>query len=107
MHIKIKKYAVDSHELFKKYNKNDETAKEVVRVYAKTIAGRIVTIQSILDTEVLHRRRDFHARHLIAEKKDSVHDVYSIKFHEAVSEPAIEKFHFGNASRCVGVLYNS
>ena len=51
MHIKIKKYAVDSHELFKKYNKNDETAKEVVRVYAKTIAGRIVTIQSVLDAK--------------------------------------------------------
>ena len=43
---------------------------------------------------------------LIAEIKDRVHDFYSIKFHEAVSEPAIEKCHFGNASGCVGALYN-
>lgn len=104
---KDKKYAIDSHELFEKYNECDETAKEVVRDYARTIAAGIVTIQSVLDTEKFCIGGGISTQDiLIAEIKDSVHDFYSIKFHEAVSEPAIEKCHFGNASGCVGALYN-
>ena len=102
-----KKYAIDSHELFEKYNEDDETAKEVVRDYAETIAAGIVTIQSVLDAEKFCIGGGISTQDiLIAEIKDRVHDFYSVKFHEAVSEPAIEKSHFGNASGCVGALYN-
>ena len=104
---KDKKCAIDSHELFEKYRESDETAKEVVRDYAETIAAGIVTIQSVLDAEKFCIGGGISAQDiLIAEIKDRVHDFYSVKFHEAVSEPAIEKCHFGNASGCVGALYN-
>ena len=104
---KDKKYAIDSHELFEKYREGDETAKEVVRDYARTIAAGIVTIQSVLDAEKFCIGGGISAQDiLIAEIKDRVHDFYSIKFHEAVNEPTIEKCHFGNASGCVGALYN-
>ena len=92
---------------FEKYREGDETAKEVVKDYAKTIAAGIVTIQSVLNTEKFCIRGGIFTQDiLIAEIKDKVHDFYSIKFHEAVIEPAIEKCHFGNASGCVGALYN-
>ena len=102
-----KKCAIDSHELFKKYRNDDETAKEVIKDYAQTIAAGIVTIQSILDAEKFCIGGGISAQDiLIAEIKESVHDFYSIKSHEAVSEPTIEKCHFENASGCVGALYN-
>ena len=104
---KDKKCAIDSHELFEKYNEGDETAKEVVRDYAETIAAGIVSIQSVLDVEKFCIGGGISTQDiLIAEIKDMVHDFYSVKFHEAVSEPEIEKCHFGNASGCVGALYN-
>ena len=104
---KDKKSAIDSYELFENYRNGDETAKEVIRDYARTIAAGIVTIQSILDVEKFCIGGGISTQNiLIAEIKDSVHNFYSIKFHEAVSEPAIEKCHFGNASGCVGALYN-
>ena len=79
----------------------------MVRDYAETIAAGIVTIQSVLDAEKFCIGGGISTQDiLIAEIKDKVHDFYSIKFHEAVSEPAIEKCHFGNASGCVGALYN-
>ena len=75
--------------------------------YAETIAAGIETIQSVLDAEKFCIGGGISAQDiLIAEKKDSAHDFYSVKFHEAVSEPAIEKYHFENASGCVGGLYN-
>ena len=102
-----KKCAIDSHELFEKYKEGDETAKEVVRDYAKTIAAGIITIQSVLDAEKFCIGGGISTQDiLIAEIKDKVHDFYSVKFHEAVSEPEIEKCHFENASGCVGALYN-
>ena len=104
---KDKKCAIDSHELFEKYKEGDETAKEVVQDYAGTIAAGIVTIQSVLDAEKFCIGGGISTQDiLIAEIKDKVHDFYSIKFHEAVTEPAIEKCHFGNASGCFGALYN-
>ena len=102
-----KKYAINSYELFEKYKSGDETAKEVIWDYARTIAAGIVTIQSILDVEKFCIGGGISAQDiLIAEIKDRVHDFYSVKFHEAVSEPTIEKCHFENASGCVGALYN-
>ena len=104
---KDKKCAIDSYELFENYRNGDKTAKEVIRDYARTIAAGIVTIQSILDVEKFCIGGGISTQDiLIAEIKDSVHDFYSIKFHEAVGEPAIEKCHFGNASGCFGALYN-
>ena len=104
---KDKKCAIDSYELFENYRNSDKTAKEVIRDYARTIAAGIVTIQSILDVEKFCIGGGISTQDiLIDEIKDSVHDFYSIKFHEAVGEPAIEKCHFGNASGCVGALYN-
>nr|WP_296890634.1 ROK family protein [uncultured Methanobrevibacter sp.] len=98
---------MNSHELFEKYRQGDETAKEVIRDYAETIAAGIVTIQSVLDAKKFCIGGGISAQDiLIAEIKDKVYDFYSIKFHEAVSETAIEKCHFGNASGCVGALYN-
>ena len=102
-----KKYAINSYELFEKYKSGDETAKEVVRDYSETIAAGIVTLQSVLDAEKFCIGGGISAQDiLIAEIKESVHNFYSIKSHEAVREPAIEKCHFGNASGCVGALYN-
>ena len=104
---KDKKCAIDSYELFENYRNGDKTAKEVIRDYARTIAAGIVTIQSILDVEKFCIGGGISTQDiLINEIKDSVHDFYSIKFHEAVGEPEIEKCHFGNASGCVGALYN-
>ena len=104
---KDKKCAIDSYELFENYRNGDKTAKEVIQDYARTIAAGIVTIQSILDVEKFCIGGGISTQDiLIAEIKDSLHDFYSIKFHEAVGEPAIEKCHFGNASGCVGALYN-
>ena len=104
---KDKKCAIDSYELFENYRNSDKTAKEVIRDYARTIAAGIVTIQSILDVEKFCIGGGISTQDiLIDEIKDSVHDFYSIKFHEAVAEPAIEKCHFKNASGCVGALYN-
>ena len=104
---KDKKCAIDSYELFENYRNGDKTAKEVIRDYARTIAAGIVTIQSILDVEKFCIGGGISTQDiLIAEIKDRVHDFYSVKFHEAVSEPAIEKCHFENASGCVGALYN-
>ena len=78
-----------------------------MRDYAETIAAGIVSIQSVLDVEKFCIGGGISTQDiLIAEIKDMVHDFYSVKFHEAVSEPEIEKCHFGNASGCVGALYN-
>ena len=75
-----------------------------MRVYTRTIAAGIVTIQSVVDAEKFCIGGGISAQDiLIAEIKDKVHNFYSIKFHESESEPAIEKYHFGNASGCVGV----
>ena len=104
---KDKKCAIDSYELFENYRNGDKTAKEVIRDYARTIAAGIVTIQSILDVEKFCIGGGISTQDiLIDEIKDSVHDFYSVKFHEAVGEPEIEKCYFGNASGCVGALYN-
>ena len=104
---KDKKYAIDSYELFENYRNGDKTAKEVIQDYARTIAAGIVTIQSILDVEKFCIGGGISTQDiLIADIKDSVHDFYSIKFHEAVGEPEIEKCYFKNASGCVGALYN-
>ena len=89
---KDKKFAIDSYEQFEKYMDGDETAKEVIKDYARTIATGIVTIQSVLDTKKFCIGGGISVQDiLIAEIKDKVHDFYSIKFHEAVSELAIEK----------------
>ena len=102
-----KKNTIDSYELFENYKNGDGTAKEVIRDYAETIAAGIVTIQSVLDAEKFCIGGGISAQDiLIAEIKDRVHDFYSIKFHEAVTEPAIEKCYFENASGCIGALYN-
>ena len=104
---KDKKCAIDSHELFEKYNEDDETAKEVVRDYGETIAAGIVTIQSVLDVEKFCIGGGISEQDaLIAEIQNSVHDFFAVKSSEAINEPAIERCRFKNASGCVGAIYN-
>lgn len=98
---------IDSYELFEKYRAGDETAKEVIRNYSRTIAAGIVTIQSVLDVEKFCIGGGISTQDiLIAEIKDSVHDLFSMKSSEAINEPEIERCHFKNASGCVGAVYN-
>ena len=98
---------IDSYELFEKYRKGDETAKEVIRNYSRIIAAGIVTIQSVLDVEKFCIGGGISTQDiLIDEIKNSVHDFFAVKSSEAINEPKIERCHFKNASGCVGALYN-
>ena len=98
---------IDSYELFERYGEGDETAKEVIGEYSRTIAAGIVTIQSVLDVEKICIGGGISEQDvLICEIKDSVHDFFAVKSSEAINEPAIERCHFKNASGCVGALYN-
>ncbi len=97
----------DTYELFERYRQGDETAKEVIGNYSRTIAAGIVSIQSVLDVERFCIGGGISAQDiLIDEIKDSVHDFFSMKSSEAINKPAIERCHFKNASGCVGALYN-
>ena len=96
---------IDSFELFERYRKGDERAREAIRNYSKTIAAGIVTIQAILDVERFGggiSEQDI----LIAEIKKSVNDFFKAKSSEAINEPEIERCRFKNASGCVGAIYN-
>lgn len=98
---------INSYELFERYSEGDETAKEVIRDYSRTIAAGIVTIQSVLDVEKFCIGGGISAQDiLITEIKDSVHDFFKVKSSEAINEPLIERCHFKNASGCVGAIYN-
>ena len=98
---------INSYELFEMYSKGDETAKEVIRNYSRTIAAGIVTIQSVLDVEKFCIGGGISTQNiLINEIKDNVHDFFKVKSSEAINEPAIERCHFKNASGCVGAMYN-
>jgi len=98
---------IDTYELFEKYSEGDETAKEAIGNYSKTIAAGIVTIQSVLDVEKFCIGGGISAQDiLISEIKGSVHEFFRVKSSEAINEPAIERCHFKNASGCVGAMYN-
>ena len=98
---------IDTYELFEKYSEGDETAKEAIRNYSRTIAAGIVTIQSVLDVEKFCIGGGISAQDiLIREIKNSVHEFFRVKSSEAINEPAIERCHFKNASGCVGAMYN-
>ena len=98
---------IDTYELFEKYSEGDETAKEAIRNYSRTIAAGIVTIQSVLDVEKFCIGGGISAQDiLISEIKGSVHEFFSVKSSEAINEPVIERCRFKNASGCVGALYN-
>ena len=102
-----KKGNIDSYELFERYSKGDETAREVIRNYSRTVAAGIVTIQSVLDVEKFCIGGGISAQDiLISEIKDIVHEFFCVKSSEAINEPAIERCRFMNASGCVGALYN-
>ena len=98
---------IDSFELFERYRKGDERAREAIRNYSKTIAAGIVTIQAILDVERFCIGGGISAQDiLIAEIKKSVNDFFKAKSSEAINEPEIERCRFKNASGCVGAIYN-
>ena len=102
-----KKGNIDSYELFERYKKGDETAREAIKNYSRTVAAGIVTIQSVLDVEKFCIGGGISAQDiLITEIKDSVHEFFCVKSSEAINEPAIERCRFMNASGCVGALYN-
>ena len=102
-----KKGDIDSNELFEKYSKGDETAREAIKNYSRTVAAGIVTIHSVLDVEKICIGGGISAQDiLIDEIKDSVHEFFCLKSSEAINEPAIERCRFMNASGCVGALYN-
>ena len=97
----------DTYELFERYRQGDETAKEVIGNYSRTIAAGIVSIQSVLDVERFCIGGGISAQDiLISEIKGIVHDFFSMKSSEAINEPEIEGCYFKNASGCVGAIYN-
>lgn len=66
-----------------------------------------MTIQSVLDAENFCIGGGISAQDILIDNiKENMHDFYSIKSHEAVTEQTIEKYHFENASGYVGALYN-
>ncbi|WP_405306878.1 ROK family protein [Methanobrevibacter sp.] len=98
---------IDSYELFERYRKGDETARELIRNYSRTIAAGIVTIQAVLDVEKFCIGGGISAQDvLIAEIKDSVHEFFEAKSSETINEPEVERCRFKNASGCVGAIYN-
>ena len=98
---------IDSFELFERYRKGDERAREAIRNYSKTIAAGIVTIQAILDVEKFCIGGGISAQDiLIDEIRNSVHEFFKAKSSEAINEPEIERCRFKNASGCVGAIYN-
>ena len=102
-----KKGDIDSYELFERYSKGDETAREAIKNYSRTVAAGIVTIQSVLDVEKFCIGGGISAQDILITKiKDSVHEFFCVKSSEAINEPAIERCRFMNASGCVGALYN-
>ena len=98
---------IDSFELFERYKKGDEVAKDAIRNYSRRIAAGIVTIQAVLDLEKFCIGGGISAQDvLIAEIKDRVHEFFKAKSSEAINEPAVERCRFKNASGCVGAVYN-
>ena len=98
---------IDSYEFFEKYRKGDEAAKKALKCYSRTIAAGIVNIQSVLDVEKFCIGGGISAEDvLIDEIRKSFKEFLTVKSNEAINEPVIEKCHFGNASGCVGALYN-
>ena len=98
---------VDSYEFFEKYLNGDESAKKAMKTYSRMIAAGIVNIQSVLDVEKFCIGGGISAEDaLIDEIQKSLKEFLIVKSGEAINEPIIEKCHFGNASGCVGALYN-
>ena len=98
---------IDSYEFFEKYRNGDEAAKKALKSYSRTIAAGIVNIQSVLDVEKFCIGGGISAEDvLIDEIRKSFKDLLTVKSTEAINEPVIEKCHFGNASGCIGALYN-
>ncbi|WP_406533365.1 ROK family protein [Methanobrevibacter sp.] len=98
---------IDSYEFFEKYRNGDEAAKKALKSYSRTIAAGIVNIQSVLDVEKFCIGGGISAEEvLIDEIRKSFKDLLTVKSTEAINEPVIEKCHFGNASGCIGALYN-
>ena len=97
----------DSFEFFEKYHNGDIGARNAMKEYSRTIAAGIVNIQSILDVEKFCIGGGISAEDvLIDEIRQSLRELIIVKSAEAVNDPAIEKCRFGNASGCVGALYN-
>lgn len=97
----------DSYEFFEKYRNGDEVAKRALKDYSETIAAGIVTIQSVLDVEKFCIGGGISSEDaLIDEIRKSLKRFITVKSGEAINEPEIERCHFGNASGCVGALYN-
>lgn len=98
---------IDSYEFFEKYWNGDDAAQNALKEYSRIIASGIINIQSILDAEKFCIGGGISAQDaLIDEIHESLHELIKVKSSEAINEPAIEKCHFGNASGCVGALYN-
>lgn len=97
----------DSFEFFEMYRAGDELAQNALKEYSRTIAAGIVNIQSILDVEKFCIGGGISAEDvLIDEIRKSLREFITVKSGEAINEPAVEKCRFGNASGCVGALYN-
>ena len=99
--------SIDSYEFFKKHQNGDKAAQKALKEYSQVIASGIINIQSILDVEKFCIGGGISAQDaLIDEIRQSIHEFIKIKSSEAINEPVIEKCRFGNASGCVGALYN-
>ncbi|MER2013465.1 MAG: ROK family protein [Methanobrevibacter sp.] len=98
---------IDSYEFFEKYRNGDEAAEKALKDYSRMIAAGIVNVQSVLDVEKFCIGGGISAEDvLIDEIRKSFKDLLTVKSTEAINEPVIEKCHFGNASGCIGALYN-
>ena len=98
---------INTHDFFEKYQNGDIYAQKALKDYSRTIAAGIVNIQSILDVEKFCIGGGISAQDaLIDNIRENFQEFITVKSGEAINEPAIEECFFGNASGCVGALYN-
>lgn len=97
----------DSYEFFERYHAGDMVAGKALKEYSRTIAAGIVNIQSVLDVEKFCIGGGISSQDVVIDEiRESLREFIIVKFGEAINEPIIEKCLFGNASGCVGALYN-
>ncbi len=98
---------INGHKFFEDYHKGDEIAINSLKDYAKIISTGIINIQCILDVEKFCIGGGISSQDiLIDEIKEAVHEFFINKTSTPIKEPKIEKCFLGNATGCIGALYN-
>lgn len=100
-------YEINGREFFEDFHKGDEIAINSLKDYAKIISTGIFNIQCSLDVEKFCIGGGISAQDvLIDEIKEAMHEFFINKTSTPIKEPKIEKCFLGNATGCIGALYN-